>query len=49
MWNINFVSFFHVICMNLEVFVLLKLEECHVDNVHDVNALILKNMVFKVV
>jgi hypothetical protein len=35
--------------MNLEMFVPPKLEECHVDNVDDVNELVLKNMVLKVV
>jgi hypothetical protein len=35
--------------MNLEMVVPPKLEECHVKNVHDVNALVLKNMVLKVV
>jgi hypothetical protein len=35
--------------MDPEMFVPPKLEECHVDNVHDVNALVLKNMGLKVV
>lgn len=39
------VCFFYVICMDPKMFVPPKLKECRVDNVHNVNALVFKNMV----